>query len=80
MEAEIIDIETASLYGDLKEEIYLRVLEGYREYSARHLDGESCFLLDHAIYGLVQTARQFFKKLVEVLVGKMKFKKCLNDL
>ena len=78
-EAEIIDIETAFLYGDLEEEIYLRVPERYREYSTRHLDGEACLLLDHAIYGLVQAAHQFFKKLVEVLVGEMKFKKCLND-
>ena len=31
------------------------------------------------IYGLVQAARQFYKKLVEVLVGKMDFIKCLND-
>ena len=78
-EAEIIDIETAFLYGDLEEEIYLCVQEGYREYSTRHLDGEACLLLDHAIYGLVQAACQFFKKLVKVLVEEMKFKKCLND-
>ena len=48
-EAEIIDIETAFLYGDPKEEISLRVPEGYREYSTRYLDGEACLLLDHAI-------------------------------
>ena len=69
-EAEIIDIETAFLYGDLEKEIYLRIPEGYREYSARYLDGEACLLLDHTIYRLVQAAHQFFKKLVEVLVKK----------
>ena len=78
-EAEIIDIETAFLYGDLEEEIFQCVPEGYREYSTRHLDREACLLLDHTIHGLVQAARQFFKKLVEVLVGEMEFKKYLYD-
>ena len=61
-EAGIIDIETAFLYGDLEEEIYLHIPEGYREYSTSDLDGEACLLLDHAVYGLVQAALQFFKK------------------
>ena len=61
-EVEIIDIERAFLNGDLEEEIYLQVPEGYREFSLRHLDGETCLFLNQAIYGLVQAARQFFKK------------------
>ena len=52
-EAEIINIETSILYGDLAEKIYLCVPKGYREYSTRYLDVEACLLLDHAIYGLV---------------------------
>ena len=59
--AEIVDIETVFLYGDLEEEIYLCVQEGNREYSTRHLDEEACLLLDHAIYGLVQAAQQFLR-------------------
>ena len=30
--AEIIDIEIAFLYGDLEEEIYMKILKGYSEY------------------------------------------------
>ena len=65
--AEIIDIETAFLYGDLEEEIYLKIPEGYEEYKGNDLK-EKCLLLRHAIYGLVQAARQFFEKLKEVSV------------
>ena len=57
-EAEIIDIDTAFLYGDLEEEIYLCVPEAYREYSANHLNREECLLLDHEVNGLVQCHRQ----------------------
>ena len=31
------------------------------------------------LYRLVQAARQFYKKVVEVIVGKLKFIKCIND-
>ena len=32
IEAEIINIETAFLYGDLEEEIYMKIPKGYSEY------------------------------------------------
>ena len=76
--AEIVDIETAFLYGDLEEEIYMRLPQGMFEYSGEKCEDE-CLLLLRGIYGLVQSARQFFKKLLEVLIGKMNFIKCLSD-
>ena len=76
--AEIIDIETAFLYGDLEEEIYLRIPEGYTEYKGND-QKEKCLILRHAIYGLVQAAWQFLKKLKEVLEMKLGFRKCMND-
>jgi Reverse transcriptase (RNA-dependent DNA polymerase) len=61
------DIETAFLYSDLDEEIYMRIPEGYVRYmlevhkitidTSTHMN-----LLKKAIYGLVQAARQWWKK------------------
>ena len=77
--AEIVDVETAFLYGELEEEIYMRIPIGLSDY----LEGENCngecLLLLKGIYGLVQSARQFFKKILEVLTKKMNFIKCLSD-
>ena len=58
----IIDVETAFLHGDLEEEIYMDCPEG--------LEGGGplkCLLLKKTIYGLVQSARQFFKKMTQKL-------------
>ena len=56
---EQIDVETEFLYGDLDEEIYMKIPEGYIEYLAMlGLEGYSydkhCCKLNKAIYGLVQ--------------------------
>ena len=60
---EIVDVETDFLYGDLDEEIYMKMPIGIQEIlsEADYLD--NCVVLDKALYGLVQEARQFFKKL-----------------
>jgi hypothetical protein len=61
--SKIVDVETAFLHGDLEEgqEIYMDCPE-----SLEHEEDE-CLLLQKTIYGLVQSARQFFKKLVTCL-------------
>ena len=71
--AEIIDIETAFLYRNLEEEIYLKFPDGYEKYTSKKIDKNDCLILDQAIYRLVQAARQFFKKMIEVLEKKMNF-------
>ena len=43
------------------------------------MDKNDCLILDQAIYGLVQAARQFFKKMIEVLETKMNFVRSMND-
>ena len=62
LESMIMDVETAFLHGDLSEEIYMDCPEGME-------DGGpfKCVKLEKTIYGLVQSARQFFKKLVQKL-------------
>jgi hypothetical protein len=62
LSAQIVDVETAFLHGDLEEEIYMESPEGYglnRE--------EDCVILDTSIYSLVQSARMYFLKFMKVL-------------
>ena len=76
---EIMDIETAFLYGELDEEIYMKVPEGLSVHLNTEYNEEDCVILDKSIYGLVQGARQFHRKLISVLMKEMKFKKCAGD-
>jgi Reverse transcriptase (RNA-dependent DNA polymerase) len=57
----ILDVETAFLHGDLQEEIYMNIPEGM------NTNPDDCLLLAKTIYGLVQSAREFSKKLISVL-------------
>ena len=56
-----IDVRTAFLYGDLEEEIYMRIPIGM------DISEEYCLLLKKSIYGLVQAARQWYIKLIKFL-------------
>ena len=77
--SEIVDIETAFLYGDLDEEIYMTIPEGIENVTGERPRDDEALILVHAMYGLVQAARQFFKKLRNTLEEDMGFKKCLAD-
>ena len=59
LESSIIDVETAFLFGDLEEEVYMTCKEVHEE--------DEVLLLLHAIYGLVQASRQWWIKYVEKL-------------
>jgi hypothetical protein len=61
LKSKIVDVESAFLNGDLEEEIYMDCPDGMEH------DPDECLLLLKAIYGLVQSARQFFKKFVSIL-------------
>jgi Reverse transcriptase (RNA-dependent DNA polymerase)/gag-polypeptide of LTR copia-type/Zinc knuckle len=61
MTSTVVDIETAFLHGDLDEEIYMDVPMGLSTEPNKKL------LLRKTIYGLVQSARKFYKKLIDVL-------------
>ena len=56
LDSRIIDVETAFLFGDLDEEVYMTCKEVHEE--------DEALLLMHAIYGLVQASRQFWIKYV----------------
>jgi len=57
----IMDIETAFLNGDLKEEIYMDSPKGLE------CQEDEALLLVKTIYGLVQSAREYFRKFITIL-------------
>ena len=65
----VVDIDIAFLNGDLEHEIYMKNPEGYDEVINQDVDKEDCLTLQKAIYGLVQAARQFWKKIVDKMQG-----------
>jgi Reverse transcriptase (RNA-dependent DNA polymerase) len=72
-EALILDIETAFLNGELDEDIYMLAPKG------ANLQNDECVMLDKALYGLVQAARQFYLKFARILT-KMRFVANYADL
>jgi hypothetical protein len=61
MTCSVVDIETAFLHGDLDEEIYMEAAKGLAIKDNKRL------ILRNTIYGLVQSARKFYEKLIIVL-------------
>jgi len=61
LDAILIDVDTAFLYGDLNEEIYMELPEGMTGFN------DECLLLLKAPYGLVQAAQQWHKKFIGIL-------------
>jgi hypothetical protein len=61
MTSTVVDIETAFLHGDLDEEIYMDVPMGLST------DPNKKLLLRKTIYGLLQNARKFYEKVIDLL-------------
>ena len=70
--SKIVDVETAFLHGRLEEEIYMECPKVLGEEKGKIL------LLTKSIYGLVQAARQFYKKWTMTLKS-IGFKRSLAD-
>ena len=66
LDAKVVDIDNALLNGDLDHEIFMKMPERYKECIQDYEDGKA-LKLDKAIYGWVQAARQFRKKLTSKL-------------
>ena len=61
LKGKVVDIDNAFLNGDLEHENYMKIPEGYDEVVNKDVDRKDCFILQKAIYGLVQAARQWKK-------------------
>ena len=62
----VMDVETAFLYGDIEEEIFMKSPVGMEEIDPGS-SSEDCYQLKKGIYGLCQAARQSWKKFVETI-------------
>ena len=60
----VMDVETAFLYGEIDEEIFMKSPVGMEEIDPGS-SSEDCYQLVEGIYGLCQAARQFWKKFVD---------------
>jgi hypothetical protein len=79
--AEIADVQTAFLHGDLEEEIFIKIPPGYKEYlsETKETIDEKFLKLEKATYGLVQAARSWWKKFTTVLKSELGFTQFEND-
>ena len=59
----VMDVETAFLYGQIDEEIFMKSPIGMEEIDPGS-SSEDCYQLLKGIYGLCQAARQFWKTFV----------------
>ena len=62
----VMDVETAFLYGDIEEEIFMKSPIGMEEIDPGS-SPDDCYQLKKGIYGLCQAARQFWKKFVDTI-------------
>ena len=65
----VMDVETAFLYGEIDEEIFMKSQVGMEEIDPGS-SSEDCYQLLKGIYGLCQAARQFWKKVVNTTKKK----------
>ena len=62
----VMDVETAFLYGEIGEEIFMKSSVGMEKIGPG-LSSEDCYQLLKGIYGLCQAARQLWKKFVNTV-------------
>lgn len=63
-----LDISNAFLNGDLEEEIFMKIPEGYAERKGVVFPPKTVLKLNKSIYGLKQASRQWFKKFSSALL------------
>ena len=61
----VMDVETALIYGEIDEEIFMKSLAGMKEIEPGS-SSEDYYQSLKVIYGICQAARQFWKKFVDI--------------
>ena len=69
LKGKVVDIDNDFANGDLEHEIYKKIPERYDEVISKDVDKEDCLILQKAIYGLVQAAREFWKNILHKMQG-----------
>lgn len=64
-----MDVSDAFLHGDLDEEIFMSLPQGYTPPAGTILPPNPVCRLLKSIYGLKQASRQWYKRLSSVLLG-----------
>ncbi|MFM8622589.1 MAG: reverse transcriptase domain-containing protein, partial [Holophagaceae bacterium] len=79
--AEVADVQTAFLHGDLEEELFIKIPQGYKEFLEEMNEEikERFLQLAKSTYGLVQAARAWWKKFTSVLTKELGFEQHAND-
>ena len=67
-------------YGDLDTEIQMTMPGGYEVATDEVIQSDECVVLQRPIYGLVQSARQYWKKFVNKLKKEKNCEMCESDL
>ena len=65
LKGKVVNNDSVFLKGNLEHVIYMKIPERYDEMINKDLDKEDYLILQKAIYGLVQAARQCWKKIVD---------------
>ena len=73
-----LDVSNAFLNGDLDEEIYMKLPQGYEELMGVSVPKNAVCRLHKSLYGLKQASRQWYLKLSSTIL-KMGFMKSRDD-
>ena len=57
----------------------MKISEGLDLLINNYLYDDDCLLIEKLVCGLVQATRQFHRKLIDIMVNKMNFDKCLTN-
>ena len=75
LELEQMDVVTAFLNGDLNEDIYMSIAQGFRNPE----NSSKVCKLQKSLYGLKQSPRQWYAKMHSYLVSELGFRSSKND-
>ena len=73
LKGKVVNNDSVFSKGYLEHVIYMKIPEKYDEMLNKDVDKEDCLILQKAIYGLVQGARQHWKKIIDKIVEKLQF-------
>ena len=73
LKGKVVNNDSVFSKGNLEHVIYMKIPEKYDEMLNKDVDKEDCLILQKAIYGLVQGAKQHWKKIIDKIVEKLQF-------